>query len=409
MIHDRFAPFRAKKAGTFGPKMEILGSITIKKGREKKIRNNYPWVQKEEVAAVMGRPSDGGVTRLLDFQGSFLAVGIYNSRSRFPFRVLSLEDEPITESFFSNKIQQAVELRSRVVTGTDSRRVLFAEADGLPGLIADQYGDQLIVQVRNLGMEKLKPLWLQPLIEATKSKSVFEKSDMAGRAEEGLEPTVGELHGRLSDRIVIEESGLKFVVPVLDGLKTGFYLDQRDARRELEREIHPGEKVADLFCYTGGFSLYAARAGAEVVGVDIHERAIEVAKENAQMNGLGANFVLANAFEWLEAEVGDLYDRIILDPPAIAKTRGEKNSLKWAIWKLVFLSIPVLKPGGRLLVCNCSYQLSLTDTIETIRLAASDRGRRAFLEKVTFQAPDHPALIQFPESLYLKSVWVRIE
>lgn len=391
--------------------MEIKGSIRVKPGRDKKIRNFYPWVQREEVADVRGHPEDGGVARLVDPDGKFLAVGTYNSQSRFPFRVLSLQDEPIDNRFFAERFARSAELRRKLVTDTDSWRLVFAEADGLPGLIIDQYQRQLVVQVRSLGTERLKPLWLPALIEVTEPDAILEKSDMAGRQEEGLSSYVGELHGRFQDPIVVTESGLRIENPVMEGLKTGFYLDQRDARRELARQVEPGEKIADLFCYTGGFALYAARAGAEVIGVDIHETAVECAIRNASRNELKARFEVANAFEWLESEgtYSHTYDRIILDPPAIAKKTGERNSLKWAIWNLVYHASPLLPPGGRLLVCNCSYQLSLQETIATIRLAAGDRSRKVFLEGVTFQATDHPALIHFPESLYLKSVWVRLE
>lgn len=389
--------------------MDASGTVRLKKGREKKIRNFYPWVQKEEVAGVRGGAQPGEVARLVSHTGEFLAIGLYNPCSRFPFRVLSLQEERIDESFFERRIRAALQLRESLITDADGCRLLFAEADGVPGLIVDRYQETLIVQVRNLGMERLKPLWLPPLVSVISPMSVYEKSDMEGRREEGLGDSVGDLHGALPSEVETNESGLRFLVPVTDGLKTGFYLDQRDTRRKLASEVLPNERIADLFCYTGAFALYAARSGAKVTAVDIHERAIAVARQNAEINGLSVEFVLANAFEWLEEQgrQGVRYDRILLDPPAIAKVRDKRDSLKWAIWKLVYLSSQLLDPGGRMLVCNCSYQLSLAETIETIRLAASDRGRRVFLEGVTYQSPDHPALLQFPESLYLKCVWVR--
>ncbi len=391
--------------------MAEMGSVVIRPGREKKIRSRYPWVQREEVCAVEGPVEPGGLAHLRSTKGEFLAVGTFNPSSRFPFRVLSLEPGPIDEAFFRARFEAARDLRAAVVKDADGCRFLFSEADGVPGLIADQYGGVLIVQVRTLGMEKLKNVWLNPLIQVSGAQCVFEKSDMPGRKEERLENQVGPLFGTLPERIETHESGLVFEVDVLRGLKTGFYFDHRENRRKLAREITPGERVADLFCYSGAFALYAARAGAETVGVDINAQAIQTASRNAQKNGMNLEFVCANAFEWLEQAAADnkVFDRIILDPPAIAKSRGERNSLKWAIWKLTYLSAPVLRTGGRLLVCNCSYQLSLVETLETIRLAASDRGRKAFLQDVSFQAPDHPALLQFPESLYLKCAWVRLE
>ncbi len=391
--------------------METHGTLWIKPGKDKKIRCNYPWVQRGEITKVEGKPEDGGLATLVSSTGEFLAVGTYNSISRFPFRVFSTAEERIDQAFFERRMRAALAQREAVVTDTDSRRVLFSEADQLPGLIVDQYGPWLAVQVRTLAMDKLRELWLPALVEVFKPEGVYERSEMEGRREEGLGPVSGLLWGKDPDVPTILESGLKFLVPIKDGLKTGFYLDQRDTRRRLAEQVKPGQRVLDCFCYSGAFALYAARAGADALGVDMNEQAIGIAQKNAEMNGLKARFALANAFDYLEsiAPSQEPYDWVILDPPAIAKTSSGRDSLKWAIWKLVYNALPVLKPGGRIVVCNCSYQLTQANTVDTCRLAASDRGRRLFLDGVTFQAPDHPAPVQFPEALYLKCLWLRSE
>jgi 23S rRNA (cytosine1962-C5)-methyltransferase len=287
---------------------------------------------------------------------------------------------------------------------------VFSESDGLPGLIVDQYADYLVVQVRTLGMERLRELWLPTLIEQLEPKGVIERSEMASRAEEGLEPFAGVLHGDAPELIEIEESGLTFLVPTDAGRKTGFYLDQRENRRRLAAQVRPGERVLDLFCYTGAFALYAARAGAHAVGVDILPDAIDLAEVHARRNRLEAHWIVENAFDWLPqaAEQGAQFDWIVLDPPAIAKRQDQKDSLRWAIWKLVYHALPLLSEGGRLVVCSCAYQLSLAEMLDTVRLAATDRTTPLFLEEITFQAPDHPYLLQFPESLYLKCLWARV-
>jgi len=388
----------------------IEGIVKIVGGREKKLQHGYPWVQRGEISEVLGAPTPGALVRIVNFRNETLGIGTYNPQSRFPVRVLTTADEPIDRAFFEQRLERALRHRQRVVQDTNAMRLVFSESDGLPGLIVDQYADYLVVQVRTLGMERLRELWLPTLIEQLEPKGVIERSEMASRAEEGLEPVAGVLHGDAPELIEIEESGLTFLVPTDAGRKTGFYLDQRENRRRLAAQVRPGERVLDLFCYTGAFALYAARAGAHAVGVDILPDAIDLAEVHARRNRLEAHWIVENAFDWLPqaAEQGAQFDWIVLDPPAIAKRQDQKDSLRWAIWKLVYHALPLLSEGGRLVVCSCAYQLSLAEMLDTVRLAATDRTIPLFLEEITFQAPDHPYLLQFPESLYLKCLWARV-
>jgi 23S rRNA (cytosine1962-C5)-methyltransferase len=388
----------------------IEGIVKIVGGREKKLQHGYPWVQRGEISEVLGAPTPGALVRIVNFRNETLGIGTYNPQSRFPVRLLTTADEPIDRAFFERRLEHALRHRQRVVQDTNAMRLVFSEADGLPGLIVDQYADYLVVQVRTMGMERLRELWLPTLIEQLEPKGVIERSEMASRAEEGLEPFAGVLHGDAPELIEIEESGLLFLVPTDAGRKTGFYLDQRENRRRLAAQVRPDERVLDLFCYTGAFALYAARAGAHAVGVDILPDAIDLAEVHARRNRLEAHWIVENAFDWLPqaAEQGAQFDWIVLDPPAIAKRQDQKDSLRWAIWKLVYNALPLLTEGGRLVVCSCAYQLSLTEMLDTVRLAATDRAIPLFLEEITFQAPDHPYLMQFPESLYLKCLWARV-
>jgi 23S rRNA (cytosine1962-C5)-methyltransferase len=388
----------------------IEGIVKIVGGREKKLQHGYPWVQRGEISEVLGAPTPGALVRIVNFRNETLGIGTYNPQSRFPVRLLTTADEPIDRAFFERRLEHALRHRQRVVQDTNAMRLVFSESDGLPGLIVDQYADYLVVQVRTMGMERLRELWLPTLIEQLEPKGVIERSEMASRAEEGLEPFAGVLHGDAPELIEIEESGLLFLVPTDAGRKTGFYLDQRENRRRLAAQVRPGERVLDLFCYTGAFALYAARAGAHAVGVDILPDAIDLAEVHARRNRLEAHWIVENAFDWLPqaAEQGARFDWIVLDPPAIAKRQDQKDSLRWAIWKLVYNALPLLTEGGRLVVCSCAYQLSLTEMLDTVRLAATDRAIPLFLEEITFQAPDHPYLMQFPESLYLKCLWARV-
>jgi len=388
--------------------MANLPIVRLVPGRERKIRARYPWVQREEVASAP-KSTPGSLVELHSAEGEFLAIGTHNPISRFPVRVLTTLDQPIDVEFFRRRIREAVARRSEIVD-TDSQRVLFSEVDGVPGLIIDRFGDTFVVQVRTAGMELLRPFWEEALAMEFEPGCLYEKSDMEGRKEEGLDLRAGVVSGRLPKPVLVHESGLVFESLVEKGLKTGFYLDQRETRRRLAQRVQPGQKVLDAFSYVGAFSLYTARAGAEVLGVDIHEPSIAAAKRNAQRNDISCEFLLANVFEWLQAGGdGRKYDWIILDPPAIAKSRDKRDSLKWAIWKLVYHGIDSLAPGGRMVVCSCSYQLGLNELMDTVRLAAADRSRHAYLEEVTVQGVDHPISAHFPESWYLKCAWFRLE
>ncbi|MCG9894448.1 MAG: class I SAM-dependent rRNA methyltransferase [Fimbriimonadaceae bacterium] len=383
-------------------------TIKLEPGREKKIRSFYPWVQKGEIRRVEGG-RDAGLARVEDHEGNFLGIGAYNPVSRFPVRMLSLIDRPIDSDYFRERIGRAWSSRQEILTSTNSVRAISSEADAIPGLIVDVYDGHGVVQVRSQGMELLRDAWTPVLIETLGLKSLYEKSDMAGRSEEGLDPVTQVLHGEPPFELEIEENGLSYLSLVKYGLKTGFYLDQRAARARLRSLVKPGDRVLDCFSYVGGFSLAAAAGGAQVRAVDILPAALQAADRMATKNGLAVDFVESNAFEYLEAggEKDGLYDWIILDPPAIAKTKEKRDSLKWGIWKLVFHAIPMLKPGGRLVVFSCSYQLNLQTMLDTCRLAASDRGEQLDLVEISTQDTDHPAPLAFPEALYLKGAWLK--
>lgn len=390
-----------------------LGTVRLKPGRDKKIRNRYPWIQKGELAQV-SEAEDGRLTTVLDSDGQFLAIGTYNGRSRFPVRILTREKESIDTAWFLGRIERAIGTRASLESATNSIRWLFSEADGVAGLIVDVYNGHGVVQVRSKGMEVLRPFWTEALQESG-LVSLTERSDMAGRAEEGLPAHNGDIFGDVPDQVEMMEGDRRYLVPLKAGLKTGFYLDQRNSRFSLQYQVAPDHKVLDCFCYSGGFAIAAAKGGpdggAQAWGVDMNPTAIATARENARLNDLHVPFIEANAFEFLEEGAGGLgpFDWIILDPPAISKTRETRDSLKWAIWKLVYLALPLLRPGGRLVVGNCSYQLTLPNMLDTCRLAAADRGEGLVLEEVTYQDIDHPAPLWFPEALYLKNAWLRKE
>ena len=387
--------------------MEPKGTAVLLKGKDKRIRSGYPWIPNSEIKEIIG-VKDGDLAIVLDHNGETLGIATYNSVSRFPLKILTTQVQKIDQLFFETLIERSVNKRIPLNLNSNAIRIIFAEADHLPGLIVDQYDNHLVVQIRSLGMEKLKQYWLPALIKCLAPESILERSDMAGRAEEGLPEIIQPLHGTPPTNVLISEHGHLFQVPIQSGLKTGYYLDQRNSRKQLAGRVKSGDKVLDCFCYSGGFSIYATKAGADCTAVDISEIAIQTAIENSRLNDLKINFVQDNVFEYLEKDLEIQYDWIILDPPAISKTAENRDALKWAIWNLVHRAIPHLKVGGRLIVCSCSYQLNLENLIATARLAANDRSCELVLEEITIQDADHPAPLHFPESLYLKCIWLRL-
>lgn len=384
---------------------EPRASVIVKSSRAGRVLSGYPWIAREDVKQLVGKHEAGEIVAVTTEDGRPLGTATYNPDARFALRFLDRAVRTIDKEWFIERLFAA--RARRRVTDTNSWRILFAEADGVPGLIVDRFDGWLVVQVRSLGMERLKGLWLPALISCEAPKGILERSDMEGRQEEGMGDCVEVLYGEIPDRIEVVEGGISYICPTRGGLKTGFYVDQRDCRLKLRGLVGQGDRVLDVCCYTGGFALNAAKAGADATGIDILPEAVELARENAVLNQLDAKFVEANAFEWLETADGR-YDTILLDPPAIAKTSAEKDALKSAVYKLAHLAIPRLRCGGMLVVFSCSYQLGVEALLETVRGAANSHGRPLYVDDVTLQPTDHPYLAQFPESLYLKGVWCRL-
>jgi 23S rRNA (cytosine1962-C5)-methyltransferase len=378
--------------------------VKLKAGKSKKVQKFYPLVYRDEVQDVSPSVEDGDLVTLLDERGKFLAWGTYSAKSHVAFRVLTLQDEPVDKDFFANRLQKALEQRKHLWEITNAVRLVHAEADFLPGLIVDCYGEFVVIQVRTKGMERLRNLWFEPLMELLKPKGVYERSDMEGRKEEGLTPFKGLLYGTVPEKIEIVEHGLRFLVDVERGLKTGFYLDQRDNRKLVGELVQPGEQFLDLFAYTGAFSIYAATKGAECTAVEQHKHLVELGQEQAKLNGVRVNFRCGNVFEELPklASEGQQFDFIVIDPPAIAKNEKQIASLRKAIHRVVSDSLRVLKPGGRMLVCTCVYHMDWSDLTETVRFAASDLNIPLRILAQTTQATDHPIRLHIPESQYLR-------
>lgn len=367
----------------------------------------HPWLPTSWVTGDLSGIDPGTVVQLVGEQGAEVGIAVWNPKSHAPLRLLSRSVEPIDHDWFSRRFKSLEQQRRSLLPNETAFRWVYGDADGLPGLVVDRYGDAASVQVRSLAMERMQPLWLGAL-QSEGLELIVERSDFAGRKAEGLEPFAGILAGEAPTRRLIQRGGLTFEVDLMNGPKTGFYLDQLQTSLRLQAEVRQGERVADLFCSVGQLAVAAAAAGGEVTAVDIDPNLEAIVKRNAELNGRTVRFESGNVFDWLAVDSGTIWDRIILDPPAIAKHRGQKRSLLSAIYKMIVLSAKKTAPGGTLIVCKCSHQVSVKEMQDTCAEAIKDARRRIQEVAQWGQPSDHPVPNGFPEAEYLAVLALRL-
>ena len=385
--------------------------VTLKKGEGRTLKAGGAWVYDNEIDSIMGSFENGDIVTVHDFDGYFLGYGFINTKSKITVRILSRKkDTVIDDAFLEERVQAAWDYRKQVID-TGSCRLIFGEADFLPGIVVDKFSDVLVVESLALGIDKLK---LQ-ILEAVKRvlardgitiRGIYERSDAKVREQEGMERYKGFIGEPFDTRVEIVENGVKYIVDVEDGQKTGFFLDQKKNRAAMH-SVCKGKRVLDCFTHTGSFALNAGIAGAtEVIGVDASELGVEQARENARLNGLEdkVSFVCADVFDFLPAleEKGEKFDVVILDPPAFTKSRNSiKNAVK-GYREINVRGMKLVKDGGFLATCSCSHFMDPELFHKTIMEAA--RGAHKRLRQVEFrtQAPDHPILWAADSSYYLK-------
>jgi len=387
--------------------MVATPQLTISLSAAKRIRNFDCWVFRDELLAPSAEAiGNGDVVELCDPQGTFLGYAFYSARSHIAARVVSRErTQPIDRALLAHRLAAAIDAR-RDLTGTDARRLVFSEADHLPGVIVDQYAEYLVLQSRAAGMERWKSTIVDLLRELIHPKGVLERSDKEFREEEGLPALTQVLSGSVPDRIRIYEDELHFWVDPYHGQKTGFYLDQRQTRRLFRDRIHPADQVLDVFAYTGAFGIAAASRGARAVCVEQEESALALAQENAALNGVSdrMEFVTGDAFYWLSAAAKrrERFAWVLLDPPALAKSKAQALKGRQALHHLLVHGLGLLAPKGTLLLSLCTYHL-LGLAEEMLRIAAADCGLCVRMGGGSLQAPDHPWILQMPATRYLMS------
>ncbi len=390
--------------------------ITLKAGREKSLLRRHPWIFSGAIERVDGAPVSGDTLPVRGEQGEFLAWAAYNASSQITARVWSWrEEENIDTDFFRHRIANALAARNELNLARNSNgmRLIHAESDGLPGLIVDQYGDVLVMQIGSAGAERWRDSIADLLQELCKPSCIYERSDSDSRGLEGMELRNGVLRGTLPDNVEVIENGLRFKVDVAAGQKTGFYLDQRD-NRALTETLARDKEVLNCFCYTGGFSLYALRGGAKsVLSIDASGDALRIAAENVTRNGLDAART-----EWLEADVfqalrtlrdqGRKFDLIILDPPKFAPTAAFAEKAARGYKDINLLAFKLLRPGGLLCTYSCSGGISEDLFQKIVAGAALDAGVDAQIIHHLHASADHPVLLSFPEGAYLKGLVLRV-
>ena len=378
-------------------------SIYLKKNEEKRIVAGHPWVFANEVARIEGKDKNGSLATVYDFSGRYIGKGYINHLSKILVRIFIRDDSVPDYEYYKNAISKANDYRLKLGF-KNSYRVVFGESDNLPALIVDKYNNVLSVQFLSLGIDKNKDLIIRALVEIFNPKGIYERSDVAVREKEGLPLFKGKIYGDFNTKIVIEENGLKMIVDVENGQKTGYFLDQKENRFAL-RKYASGD-VLDCFCNVGGFALNAAAAGAKnVIALDISQSALDTVAENANLNRLtNVHTLQGDVFEVLRQfkKEGKTFDTIVLDPPAFCKSASEVKNAYKGYKDINILGMKLVKDGGFLISSSCSHYMTFPLFQNMLTDAARESGRKARIVEIRTQASDHPSMLSTDESLYLK-------
>jgi len=399
-----------------------MNTVTLKPSKEKSLLRRHPWVYANAIEHVEGKPASGATVLVRTHDGRFLARAAYSPHSQIRLRVWSFdESEPIDHAFFKRRVQRAFAHRQTFVRDTGAVRLIFGEADGLPGLVVDYYTEdggagrgQLVCQFMAAGVEAWKQAIVAALVGATGCPNVYERSDVSIREKEGLEQTTGVLAGDAPpDTLITRENGVRYHVDVHSGHKTGFYVDQRD-NRALVQAYASGRDVLNCFCYTGGFSLAALGGGAKrVVSIDSSGDALALARANVEANGFDAEraeWLDADAFRTLRRLVddGERFDLVVLDPPKFAPAREHVDRAARAYKDINLSGFRLLRPGGLLFTYSCSGAIDADLFQKIVAGAAADARVDARILKRLGAGLDHPLLAAFPEGEYLKGLLLQI-
>jgi len=386
--------------------MQIEGPVVVSRKGQARVERGHPWVFRSDVVKDGGATA-GAIVRVAGVRGEPLGFGLWSERSEIRLRMLE-RGEALSPSFLRDRIERALRWRGTVAAGAEAYRVVHGEGDGLPSLVVDRYGDYLSVQTLSQGTERAKPEIVAALVELLKPLGIVERNDPKVRTLEGLEQTVSVLHGEVPDRVEISEGDVRLAVDLREGQKTGLFLDQRE--NHLAARRYAKGRVLDAFCYDGGFALQVARDAESVIAVDLSGEALARVKANAERNGLGnVETRDANVFDLLHEldKREERFDTVILDPPAFAKSRDAIAKATRGYKEINRRALRILKPGGCLVTCSCSYHIHEDDFEAILADAATDAGATVTVVEKRRQARDHPVVLGVPETYYLKCFVLR--
>jgi 23S rRNA (cytosine1962-C5)-methyltransferase len=381
--------------------------------RTKRLLSGHLWVFSNELFEDPGDYAPGSVVELFDRRENFLGVGYINPRSLIAVRLLTRKKRAIDISFLEERIEKALALRRRLFRGVDALRLVYSEGDYLPGLIVDRYGGCLVLQFLTFGMDNLRDAVIEILDRQLRPDTIIVRNDGRARSLEGLPLSREVVKGSPDAPVVIREGETLLEVDSYRGQKTGFFLDQKENRMELGRLGGAG-KGLDLFCYTGAWAMHLALSGAEVMGVDDSEKAITLARRNAEMNGVGerTTFIKEDVFSFLDKELSrkdKQYDFVIADPPAFVKSASRLKEAVRAYRELNEKCLRLVRPGGMLVTSSCSYHLGREMFLDTLRAASKHAERSVRIIALRSQDRDHPVLLPMPETEYLKCAFLTVD
>ncbi|GGE22075.1 MULTISPECIES: class I SAM-dependent rRNA methyltransferase [Sphingobacterium] len=393
-----------------------MNKIILNKGKDKAAWQLHPWVFSGAISAALGKPQNGDIVSVFNIEDEFIAYGIYNGNSRVAVRLLEWDPRnEINEQWWRNRVTKAVNNRKSLLNEQNNTvRLIFAEADFLPGLIADKYADFISVQVHSTGIERVKDIIVDQLVQLLQPQGIYERSDLKSREYEGLPDTNGKLFGIMPPEFVdVIENGIHYQVNIAEGQKSGFYCDQRE-NRAITAKYAKGKSVLDCFCYSGGFTLNAFHEGASsVTSVDSSALAIETLKNNVKNNGFDSSKHIAvqsdvNKYLRELGEKGEKFDLIVLDPPKYAPSRATLDKASRAYKDLNRRGLMLLNSGGLLATFSCSGAMDIETFKQVIAWAALDAGKEIQFIYQYCQPEDHPVRASFPEGEYLKGLLVRV-
>lgn len=393
--------------------MTEMAKVIIRKGAQHRIEGGHPWVYQTELDTIEGEFQPGDIVDVYNFRRRFIGRGYINPRSQIIVRILTREQEPIDREFFRRRLEKAWQYRQRFLAEPDYCRLVFGEADFLPALIVDKFGPYLVIQTLALGIDVHKDLIVSLLDEMFSPAGIYERNDVPVRELEGMEQQKGYIKGHFPTLIQVRENDIPFYADIEGGQKTGFFYDQRENRTTL-RPFVKGAEVLDCFCHTGSFSIHAALYGAKsVTGVDISAEAVALARKNAVLNGVEdrCTFQEANAFDILRtlSDAKKTYDVVILDPPAFTKSRSNIEGAARGYKEINLRGLKLVRPGGYLVTCSCSYHMDEELFLAIVLDAARDARRTIRQIERRTQGKDHPILPAAPETHYLKYLVLEVQ